>query len=273
MKKVDLHIHSYYSDGSDSLDSILEKIEEEKIELFSITDHNFIAPELENLAKKAKNKNIQFLYGVEISCVDRKTNQSIHMLGYSKDFNIKIINKKLKPIIEGYNKRAKKIIKKLNKKFNLNLDFEKIISTNKNVFVSRNILAKMLIKKTGNKLTMKEALKESFVEEDNSWMPDIKDVISLIKNNGGKAFLAHPGNLINKLDFNDLLRRLKKAGLEGVEVYYRKHNFEIINFLKQKSKEFDLIMSGGSDWHGRQYSDFSPSVYINNDVYIKLNKL
>src|SRR3989344_2981571 len=204
MKKIDLHLHSYYSDGSSSLEEILSQIEREKVSVFSITDHNFISQEIENFQKTIQEAEMGFLQGVEISCMDKTSRQSIHMLGYSKSFNIEKINNDLKTVLVGYNERAKKIVEKLNQEFGFDLNFEKIKSSIKSPFVSRNLLAEILIEKVDKSLTMKDALKKVFINEDDSWMIDAEEAIDIIKRSGGKAILAHPGNLINKLNFDNL---------------------------------------------------------------------
>jgi len=267
MEKIDLHIHSYYSDGSNSFLEILELVERQNISLFSITDHNFIAPESKQIRQIAKKKNIDFLQGIEVSCLDKESGQSIHILGYSNDFDVENINKDLEPIVAGYNERAKKIIIKLNNENNTHFDFEEIKSSIRGVFVSRNLLAEKLIKHLGGNLSMKDALNKVRVEEDNAWLPDVKAAINIIKKNKGKAFLAHPGNLIKKIDFDKLLKKLKDAGLDGIEIYYPKHDSQIVNFLESKTKEFNLVASGGSDWHGEKYSTNPMGVQISENVY------
>ncbi|HWA32136.1 MAG TPA: PHP domain-containing protein [Candidatus Paceibacterota bacterium] len=273
MIKIDLHVHSYYSDGSDSPEQVLNVAEEEGVKLLSLTDHNFINPESEHL-KKNKTNNIDILQGIEISCIDRTSNKSIHMLGYSKSFNIKGINDALISTLDGYNNRAKNIINKLNSEYNCNFDFGKIKSEIKSVFVSRNLIAEKLVGFLGNNISIKEALKKVFIEgEDDSWMIGVEEAIGIIKNNGGKAFLAHPGNLIDKIDFDSFLKRLKDSGLDGIEVYYPKHTPGTVAFLEETSEKFGLVKSAGSDFHGKRYSSFLPGIYVKDDVYHNFLKL
>ncbi len=125
--KTDLHIHSYYSDGEHSPKYVLSKIKESGISLFSVVDHNYISPKVQDIKRDAKAINVYFVDGIEISCIDKKRNISIHMLGYSKKFNLEI-NSALKPVIDGYNIRAKKIIEKINRELpGINLNFEEYI--------------------------------------------------------------------------------------------------------------------------------------------------
>ncbi|MDP4031341.1 MAG: PHP domain-containing protein, partial [Pseudorhodobacter sp.] len=124
MPLIDLHLHSHYSDGEDDPHTLLRLAIEKKISIFSITDHNFIVPKDEKFSKKVALNGIKFVQGVEISSFDDKTKSSFHILGYSKNFDTYKMNYILKKTVAGYNNRAKKIIKKLNKKYlGLNLNF------------------------------------------------------------------------------------------------------------------------------------------------------
>lgn len=100
------------------------------------------------------------MQGIELSCVDRETGESLHILGYSLNFDIELLNNFSKVIVDGYNERAKKIIKKLNKQYkNFNLDIEKLRKIKKEVYISRNTIAEELMKFLGSdNITRKEAL-------------------------------------------------------------------------------------------------------------------
>ncbi len=69
----------------------------------------------------------------------------------------------------------------------------------------------------------------------------------MIHSAGGVAVLAHPGLLA---DYEAMIERLVPAGLDGVEVVYPKHNVEIETRLRIQAQNNDLIMTGGSDFHG-----------------------
>ncbi len=261
MKKIDLHIHSYYSDGETSPSNIINIAHKEDIKLLSLTDHNFIFKN-----KKIKNytfeKGIIFVEGLEISSLDRKTKSSLHILGYSNNFDISI-NDDLKETVNGYNQRAKKIINKLNKEFSgINLDFDFLKNKNKEIYVSRNTLIIELLKFLKNKIEFKEAKKYAFIKENNDWMLEPKKAIEIIKNRGGIAVLAHSGNLIKKLGvggYEKFVKDLYLNGLDGLEAYHPKHTKEDIEIIKHIAKNLKIFITGGSDWHG---FNFSPKIKL-----------
>ena len=77
------------------------------------------------------------------------------------------------------------------------------------------------------------------------------EAIGLIHEAGGLAILAHPGTLgISMGEQYLLLRELREAGLDGVEVYYSSHSRAEESFLSQLAEELDLAVSGGTDYHG-----------------------
>ncbi len=265
LKNIDLHIHSHFSDGVNSPEEIREKARQEGVKLFSITDHNYIG--VDTCFIKDSQKEFSFLQGIEISSLDRVTNEPLHILGYSYCFNIPRINRSLASVVEGYNIRAKNIIAKLNDKFNSGFDFEEIKKEAPAVFVSRNLLAKKLVEFVGNGMVMTGALKEAFIDEDNSWLPGAEDVIGLIQDCGGIAVLAHPGNILEKMNVEELVKRLGRAGLEGIEAFYPKHSPKTTGALIDLAKKYQLIITAGSDWHGRNFSASPPGIKVPAWIY------
>ena len=271
MKTIDLHVHSYYSDGAESPSSLCKIAIRRRFSVFSIADHNYISPQQSQIQKIALRYGIFFIQGIEISSIDRIEEESLHILGYSRAFNIPEINKVMKPIVEGYNERAKKIIDKINSKYNAHFDYNLIEKEVPGVYISRNQLAERLSMHLGGKYTAKELVPEIFVEENNSWMPSVQKAIEIIRENNGMAVLAHPQNLLYKDNFDNLIKRLTCFGLEGIETYTPKHDSKTIDILNFVAKKFGLIMTAGSDWHGSGLSPMGrPGLAVPDRVCTKL---
>jgi len=259
MKKFDFHLHSHYSDGEHDLNFILREAKKNGIAGFSIVDHNYIYEGIKDFKNRVNQEGINFLEGIEVSCIDKKRGISIHMLGYSNNFDVKTINKDLQLIIDGYNTRAKNIISKINNELpGINLDFDKIHASNNERYTSRNTLAREVSRFLNNSLPIKEILKKYvFVPEDDSWMFSPHEVISIIKKNNGKAFIAHSGRIYSKIgkdEYVKFIKELREAGMEGIEVYYPSHTEDQFNVLNDIAQNNNLMMSGGSDWHGYTYT-------------------
>ncbi len=256
--QADLHVHSYYSDGECSPADVLNTLANQNITVFSIVDHNGIAEEVKRLKNEAAQKNILQLEGIEISCLDKKRDLSIHILGYASSFDTQI-NNDLQPIIHGYTDRARTLIEKINRDLpEINLDFELIERENHERYISRNTLARKVADFLSTDLSLKEILKQHvFVEEDDSWMFSPQQAISSIQKNGGLAVLAHSGRIYSKLGldgYTQLIKELVEAGMQGLEIYYPSHDASQIDALLTVAHDYNLLVTGGSDWHGHTYT-------------------
>ena len=83
--KIDLHIHSNYSDGVLSMFQIIDEAVKNKVQIISITDHDSIKVYSKKLFDYAKEKNITLIPGVEIST--KYQGFGVHILGYNIDLN------------------------------------------------------------------------------------------------------------------------------------------------------------------------------------------
>ena len=268
---IDLHIHSYFSDGSCSPQEIILESKKNKISALSITDHNTIQYS-KDISEIAKQSDVHFVEGIEISTLHRLPSDSIslHVLGYGEILNRKVLRQQLQKTINGYNTRAQKIINKLNREFpELQLDFEILKENNHEAYVSRNTLAGLLVDHLKN-ISIKDALKRCvFVEEDDSWMMKPEDSFQLIARAGGIPVLAHSGTQLRKMGlavYESMIQQFVQAGLRGLEVYYPKHTTEEIDTIRNIANKYKLYITGGSDWHG---SIYTPDIQIGIDGYEK----
>lgn len=88
---------------------------------------------------------------------------------------------------------------------------------------------------------------------------DVVEAIALLHRAGGKAFLAHPLALACGAVLREWLVQLKAIGLDGVEAFYGPYTREERGDLARMAGELDLLVSGGSDWHGK-HGDSQPGV-------------
>lgn len=274
---VDMHIHTTYSDGDKTLKEILEKCEENKLDIISITDHNTLkAYEDETI----KNNNIfsgKIVKGIEMNAtLDNK--KMIEFLAYNIK-NTKIIEEwsnkffSYELLEEKFNKSKNKIIDICNKNGLIyDLDILK-----KDIPITDYFVVHMyfeLIKHKENMKYMSEFM-DSFnnfrrngldnpnsifyMGENNFPQPMFRDVVNIIHQAGGLVFLAHPFEYMfeNTISFIDYLRR--EVQLDGIECFHPSAETENrIEILLDFAKKNNLFISGGSDYHG----DKKPNVYI-----------
>ncbi len=187
--KVDLHIHTKFSDGFHSPIEIINFVAKKKISIISITDHDTIDG-INGTISVGLNYGIEVIPGVELSSeIDER---EIHILGYFIDINNSELKNKLKFFREERTKRAEKIVHNLNDA-GLKISFSDIESESKNSVIGRPHIAQALLNK-GYVSNLYEAFNkylgnDSATYEKKTFL-SISEAVKLIHNSGGLAFLG-----------------------------------------------------------------------------------
>jgi len=248
--KIDLHTHSYYSDGVLSPKEIVEKAVNAKCDFLSLTDHDSVEG-LTEASKYSKYLDLGFINGVEISA--KHNSQSIHIVGLG-------INPKETTLIEGLQKnnnfrieRAKKISEGLFKA-GINKAYEKASLISQTKYITRTHFAQMLIQEKicpNMSSVFKKYMTGNKPGSVKGEWASSKEVINWIHKAGGLAILAHP------LRYRMTLTKLKKIvnelmllGLDGLEIVNSYSRSEDIKITKMIADENKLLYSSGSDYHG-----------------------
>jgi 3',5'-nucleoside bisphosphate phosphatase len=250
--KIDLHVHTNYSDGLHSPKEVVEQAIKENVEYLAIADHNNISGITESL--EAANDKIQIIPAAEITA--QVKDQLVHIVGLYLDIKSKPLNNILDNIKKEMIARMKDRLEKINKSLKSEISFEEITSKTKGVPNSAH-LALTLVEK-GLFKTFKQAiifiLKES--EKIKLNFPSSKEVIDTIHQAGGLAVLAHLTAYKSYSRFEtpeeqkELVKELKSHGLDALEVYIPSASEKEIEFANNLAKQHNLLISGGSDFHG-----------------------
>ena len=252
---IDLHIHSTCSDGTFTPKEIIKKVTEKNLYGFSLTDHDTIDGIPQILSANIPN-HIKFIPGVEISC--DAFHHEIHILGYGIDWKNQNLNTQLKTLRESRANRNLDMIK-LFQKDGFNITLERLQHGDPDTVITRAHFARVLIEE-GICTSTNQAFSKYLGAKCKYYIPkpffDPKDCLKLILDAGGIPILAHPFlyKFSNK-DTKNLIYNLKEHGLMGIEVYHSSHHIGQITKLRQWQKEFDLLASGGSDFHGTNKPD------------------
>jgi len=248
--KIDLHTHSYYSDGVLSPKEIVEKAVNAKCDFLSLTDHDSVEG-LTEASKYSKYFDLGFINGVEVSA--KHNPQSIHIVGLG-------VNPQEKNLKEGLQKnnnfrieRAKKISEGL---FKAGIDkaYEKASLMSKTKYITRTHFAQMLIQEKISP-NMSAVFKKYMTGNKpgsvkGEWASS-KEVINWIHRAGGLAILAHPLRYKMTLTkLKKLVNELKLLGLDGIEIANSFSRSEDIEITKMIADENNLLYSSGSDYHG-----------------------
>ena len=247
---IDLHTHSYYSDGLLSPKDIAIKALNAGCNFFSLTDHDTLKG-LKEAKIYAKSSNLTFINGVEISA--QHNSQPIHIVGLGINPYEKLLLDGLKKNNQFRVERAKKISEGLGK-VGIMKAYEKARTLSKTDYVTRTHFAQMLIKEKICS-NMSSVFKRYMTGKKpgavkGEWASSV-DVINWIHQAGGLAILAHPLRYKMTLTkLKRLVKDLKLIGLDGIEIVNSFSDIEDIRVSKMIADENELLYSGGSDFHG-----------------------
>lgn len=266
--EVDLHIHSYESDGTDSPMEIVKRAKKNGVKVIALTDHDTIAG-ISECEKYAKEEGIELVKGIELSC--SKNNTEIHILGYFLDLEDKNFIDELENLKKERDSRNEKIIEKF-KNIGINIDIERLKKMSTGKILSRMHFANYLIEEKIVS-TKQEAFAKYLGTDGKTYVPrenfPPERAVEILKKNGAFVSLAHPKLItLNNEVLENLIILLKKYGLDGIEAEYSSFSKDEKRFYKRLAKKHSLLVTGGSDYHGGNregidigYSGIEYSVY------------
>ena len=270
--KADLHIHSIFSDGEDTPEQIVQKAKANGLQLISLTDHDTIDGQ-EIIKKAAEANGIEFFYGIELStfsCAE------IHILGYNMDIKNRSFLKLLKIEKQKRIERLTKMIKRLNL-LGIDITENEVYAVADNTSsIGRLHLAKVLTAKNITK-SVADAFDRLLGFGKAVYVPTDRlkpeSAIKMINKAGGKAVLAHPMQIsINKQNLIPLITQLKSYGICGIEAHYYAHTKFEKDFLTQLARKLNLLVTCGSDYHGKQRNSDITAFELEKEDYIRLKQ-
>lgn len=259
---IDLHMHSSASDGSDSIPELLANLQKADIDTFAVTDHDTIDGAVE-MEAATRALNLHYIKGIEFSCISPL--RKCHLLGYRYDANDPVF---LSAIREGNGLRLAKLDRRLaflRETYHVEFTDEELAWLHSQKSPGKPHLADLLLKRGIGK-NRDDIIRNYFRGADTSF--NAKDstqknrdriaahtAISGILHAGGIPVWAHPlggegERLLTEHEFEEQLQYLLRQGLCGLECHYSRYNEEQVLFLRAQAKKHDLLISGGSDYHG-----------------------
>ena len=248
--KVDLHNHSYYSDGVFSPTEVVRLADEAGCNLFALTDHD-TTDGLAEAQQMADELSVNLVSGVEISALWR--NMTIHIVGLGIDINNDILQKGLNYNQRLREERAEKIALGL-RRAGITDALEKTQELSKTDMITRTHFAQMLIRE-GYCKDMKSVFRRFLTGKKPGasrveWR-SFDEVVGWIHAAGGLAVIAHPFRYrMTQTKIKNMLIDFKEVLGDGVEVVTATSTDEEITLSNQWAKEYKLLSSCGSDYHG-----------------------
>jgi len=246
---IDLHVHSYHSDGTDSPKELLHKAKELGVDVMSLTDHDTVDG-LDEAITCASEYNLHFIPGIELSSLFKEN--EIHILGYKLDYKSPAFQEQLVVLKQKRRDRNQKMIEKFHSlgiEVSM-LDMEKYLPAQ----IGRLHFANILIEK-GYVKNIAEAFQKYLSPKGAVYFPRVTmnphEAVIFLKSFRALSVLAHPHLYgFNKSELWDFCKSLKDAGLNGIEVYYPEHSPSQTEYYISIAKDLGLFVTGGSDFHG-----------------------
>jgi predicted metal-dependent phosphoesterase TrpH len=260
MSRLDLHLHTTHSDGSFTPAEVVDFAQKAGVTALAITDHDITTGILEATVAGGKH-GIDVIPGIEISSI--LGDSELHILGYFLDYQGTRLNERLACLRESRHRRNPKIIERL-QAAGIEITYEEVRSLAGTDSVGRPHIARVLMDK-GVVASAKEAFdlwladgRPAYVQRE---LPTPSEAMQWIREAKGLPVLAHPTWVKTREGtLTDLVRRLKADGLDGVEVHYSTHTPRQTREYLALAKQLDLLVTGGSDFHGLTKPDIDVGV-------------
>ncbi|WP_242979067.1 PHP domain-containing protein [Rhodohalobacter mucosus] len=253
MGKSDLHTHTKESDGALSAEQLIERAKKKGLKAISITDHDTI-----NGYKKARpaanEAGIELIPGIEITALWNK--REVHILAYLFDTE----NPKLLALLKRQRlariKRMRDIVEVLRGQ-GLDISLDEVRAESGTGSPGRPHAASVLISK-GYVASVAEAfiryLSSEKLKGIRTDYATVEEVVKIVKEAHGVLSLAHPGPLYSQKEINTLL----EFGIDGIECIHPSHNFNLQRSFTKMAESRHLLITGGSDFHGKRKSEYDP---------------
>lgn len=247
---IDMHTHSVFSDGTMTPTELVHHAKKSGLSAISLTDHDCIDGVNEAL-RAGKEIGLEVVPGIEFSV---KSETETHILGYYINTEAKALKEVLPEILRVRRSRGMETAENLRKQ-GFDITYEEAAAVARGNLVGRAHFAKVMVEK-GYVESVKSAFDKYLSSgkkgySDQQFLSD-EDAVRVIKESGGYSFVAHLHLIrLSDSDLFDYLKKLKGAGLDGIEGYYTEYTDEMHKKYVDMAKELSLAISGGTDFHAK----------------------
>ena len=248
MKQIDLHIHSSASDGTDSPAEVVRKAKELDLAAVAITDHDTVSGCAE-AAAAGQELGIETVSGVELTS---RYGRTIHILGYYLRCNSPVLTRTLDSIVSERDARNEKMARMMAAD-GIAIDYDEMKSRF-GASIGRPHFGRVLVE-----LGLAESVQDAFdryIEKGQRYylprrMLSIERSVEVIREAGGVPVLAHPFQYkLEESALRQLIEHCMDHGLLGMECRYSLYDEEQSQYLLGLAREYGLLPTGGSDYHG-----------------------
>ena len=246
MGRVDLHTHTLASDGALAPRALVQKAVEHGVQVLAITDHDSTEGLAEAREEASRHSGLTLVAGLEINC--NVEGAEIHVLGYLVDHEASWFQDFLCEQRAARTARVHTLAARL-AELGMPIDPAEVFALAGEAAPGRPHVAQVMVKR-GYVRSVREAFDKYLRSDGPANVPRHRltptEAIAVIRRAGGVPVLAHPG----LADRDAMIPDLVAAGLGGIETYYAEHSTEQVRRYLDLCRRFDLVATGGSDFHG-----------------------
>ena len=267
MRKIDLHVHTNISDGSESPEDTVRYAARLGLAAIAITDHDTANGVLR--AKRAGEEyGVEVVAGLELGC--GYLGKEVHMLAYDIDPDSEHIAPTLEWIVNDRDERNKKMVE-LMAADGLIIDLDELKERHRGSIIGRPHFALCLVEQ-GLADSVQDAFRRYLDPGQKYYIRrhflTIEEAAAMIRRAGGRAVLAHPRQYrLDDEHLNELFERCKNAGVSGVECYYSGYSPEESAKYRALAESYGMCATAGSDWHGSH----KPHIELGSGINGELN--
>lgn len=247
---ANLHLHSTFSDGTDTPAELCALARENRVAVISITDHDAVSG-VNSLGDLGAVEGVRVIPGIEISCFEGRN--PLHVLGYYIDTH----NAALDAFIEGMSKdkteNTRIIFEHALAQGVFDYPWERVAEVSPGQKRLSGIHVIKAMEADGYRvpgMTLPEMFRRYFLPVGEGFIetPTASgyNAIDIIKAAGGIPVIAHPRSIGNDRRVIDLI----EYGAQGLEVYHSAHSKEEMEKYLRLAIQYKCYVTGGSDWHG-----------------------
>jgi predicted metal-dependent phosphoesterase TrpH len=263
--RIDLHVHSNASDGTDSPAEVVRRAEAAGLDVLALTDHDTQAGIAE--ARAALPPGHTLIPGMELSCQLQLApagpqTRSVHLLAYLFDPQDPDLRAETAQIRDDRTYRARAMVDKM-RELGADVTWEQVSAIADGAVVGRPHLARALAA-SGAVATPADAFTADWIADGgrafvDRYAPGVARAVGLVRAAGGVPVLAHPRSPGYEVP-DEVIAALAGVGLAGIEVFHLDHNESQRMRLTELARSLNLIMTGGSDDHGAYLPGGRPPV-------------
>ncbi|MBR4356595.1 MAG: PHP domain-containing protein [Butyrivibrio sp.] len=258
MRAIDLHTHSTYSDGTFSVKELIDRAHEKELAAIALTDHDTVDGIDEAIEYAAeKYPDLEVIPGIEFSTENE--GKEVHVVGLYIDYHDKEFIDGLSAFIDSRTGRNIKMCKKLSEEAGIPISYEVLTEEYPGTVITRAHFAKFMVE--NGYVNSRNEVFDRYIGDHAPYYVEREkispeDAINSILKAKGVPILAHP--ILYRLSderLEALVSKLKDAGLVGIEAIYSTYELRDERQIKELAKKYDLLISGGSDFHGANKPD------------------